>query len=215
MSSASRRRSSDGPSARRMGARLASRGTVPSTAALANVPFGATGGFCSRGSSLRSGQAVWTNGRCTPGEPPMRARVARAVAMQLRHRPARVARRVAGDGHRALRRGARRARAGCCSSSRCTARAPLVEPHLPWWAIAVGWVVAECVRGASALPPQRALVLARGRPVRVRAGVRERRRLPGRRAARRRRRLRAAQAAADQARPSTSRSSRWRSAWRS
>ena len=40
------------------------------------------------------------------------------------------------------------ARAGTlsCCSSRGAGRPPALDPHLPWWAIAVGWAIAEtCV----------------------------------------------------------------------
>ena len=68
--------------------------------------------------------------------------------------------------------------------------------------------VAERLRRPPRVPPQRAHVLARRPAVRARAGLRERQRLPDRRADRQRRRLRrAAPAAADQDRLQRSRSS--------
>ena len=98
-----------------------------------------------------------------------------------------------------LRRGAARPRLVALPSPTVRGTPPLAEPELPWWAIAVGWVVAEaCVvhlqfrRSAHSfsladVPFVFGLVFASGDGV------------PGRRADRRRHRLRVPPAAAGQA----------------
>ena len=62
-------------------------------------------------------------------------------------------------------------------------------PHLPWWAVALGFAVRRDLRRPRPLPPQRALLLARRPAVRLRPRVRHRRRLRDRRAHRHRHRL--------------------------
>ena len=89
--------------------------------------FARVGALTNEALSLRIAPCFWTNDR--------------VVTDDVRDRE------TARERHRALRRGARAcSRRGAVLSLALHGAAPLAEPHLPWWAIAVGWAVAEtCV----------------------------------------------------------------------